>query len=371
MTRMSAGFQPPPYPQDRLAEIRRIPAKAGRELVDLSIGTPVDPVPALAMELAASLSLARGYPSSPGSIELRQAASDWMSRRFGVEVPAEHVAATVGSKEFVAGLPGYLRLRDPSRDVVLYPAISYPTYAMGATLAGCRAIPVETGPDGELELDSVDAALLDRALCCWVNTPANPTGRVSGYEKVVRSAREHGFVVAADECYVEFVWDRPARTVLEHGTEGLLAVHSLSKRSNFAGGRVGFYAGDGELVKYLSEVRKHAGLMIPGPMQAIGAALLGDQEHVELQRRRYRERLEILMEIAGSLSLPARMPESGFYLWVCDERRDGFELAALVAEATGIVGSPGEFYGTGARNCLRIAAVAPTEKLRAIAASLK
>ena len=368
---MSAGFQPPPYPQDRLAEVRRIPAKVGLELVDLSIGTPVDPVPELAMALAASLSLARGYPSSPGSLELRLAASGWMSRRFGVEVPAEQIAATVGSKEFVAGLPAYLRLRDPSRDVVLYPAVSYPTYAMGATLAGCRAVAVEAGPDGELDLDSIDPSLLDRALCCWVNTPSNPTGRVSGYDKVVRFARAHGFFVVADECYVEFVWDRPARTVLEHGTEGILAVHSLSKRSNFAGGRVGFYAGDAELVGYLSEVRKHAGLMIPGPMQAIGAALLGDQEHVEVQRGRYRERLEILLEIAASLSLPAEMPEGGFYLWVSDPERDGFELAAMVAEATGIVGSPGEFYGPGARNCLRIAAVARTEKLAAIAASLK
>ena len=368
---MTAGFQPPPYPQDRLAEIRRLPAKAGLELVDLSIGTPVDPVPPLAMELAASLSLARGYPSSPGSLQLREAASAWMEARFGVEVPAGQVAATVGSKEFVAGLPAYLKLRDPSRDVVLYPAVSYPTYAMGAVLAGCRPVGVEAAPDGELDLGSVEPELLDRALCCWVNTPANPTGKVSGYQKVVAAGREHGFLVVADECYVEFVWDRPARTVLEHGTEGLLAVHSLSKRSNFAGGRVGFYAGDRELVRYLSEVRKHAGLMIPGPMQAIGAALLGDQEHVELQRGRYRERLEILLEIAGSLSLGVEMPEGGFYLWACDPDHDGFELAAMVAEATGIVGSPGEFFGPSARNCLRIAAVAPTEKLRAIAASLK
>ncbi len=347
-----------------------MPAAHGHELVDLSIGTPIDPVPEIAMALGASLSLARGYPSSAGSALLREAAATWIGHRFDVEVGIEAVAACVGSKEFVASLPQYLKLRDPSRSTVLYPAVSYPTYAMGATLAGCKAVAVPIAANGELDLDSLSPEVLKDALCCWVNSPANPTGRVSGFDRVVEMGRQYGFVVVSDECYVEFAWEAEPATVLEYGPHQVLALHSLSKRSNFAGGRVGFYAGDLNLVSYLSEVRKHAGLMVPGPIQNIAATLLGDQKHVDVQRALYRERLEILIQIAAALGFEAAMPEGGFYIWVDGGERDGFELAAHFASQSGIVGSPGEFYGDASKNFLRIAAVAPTNQLLGIAASL-
>lgn len=367
---MTSGFVPPPYPQDRLKEIRKLPAVHGHELVDLSIGTPVDPVPAIAMELGESLSSARGYPSSAGSAHLREAAATWIGHRFDVEVGIDAIGACVGSKEFVSSLPQYLRLRDPSRSTVLYPAVSYPTYAMGATLAGCNAVAVPISKDGELDLDSLSPDVLKDTLCCWVNSPANPTGQISGFDRVVEMGREHGFVVVSDECYVEFAWASAPATVLEYGPHGVLALHSLSKRSNFAGGRVGFYAGDQSLVSYLSEVRKHAGLMVPGPIQIIAAALLQDQEHVDVQRALYRERLEVLIQIATALGFEAKFPEGGFYIWVDGGELDGFELAATFASRTGIVGSPGEFYGDASKNFLRIAAVAPTNRLASIAASL-
>ena len=367
---MKSGFVPPPYPYDRLNQIREIPSECGIELLDLSIGTPYDPVPEIALEVIDSMSLARSYPASLGSARLRESAAAWMLRRLAVEVPVASVAACVGSKEFVASLPSYLKLRDPSRNTVLYPSVSYPTYEMGAKLAGCNAVAVPILEDGQLDLDSLAPSVLEDTLCCWLNSPANPTGKVSDYTNAVEMGRKWGFVVVSDECYIEFTWSKAPQTVLQHGCEGVLALHSLSKRSNFAGGRVGFYAGDQELVSYLSEVRKHAGLMAPGPMQLVAAALLDDQHHVEVQAKRYVDRLSFLGSIARSLGLGAEMPEGGFYLWLTDSRRDGFELARYVASRTGIVGSPGEFYGQDSVDYLRIAAVADTQTLAAIAAKL-
>ena len=167
---------------------------------------------------------------------------------------------------------------------------------MGATLAGCRAVAVDVEGGG---LDAVDPDDAARALCLWVNTPGNPTGALTDLGAAAAWGRAHGVPVLSDECYVEFTWaDRP-RTILEHGAEGVLAVHSLSKRSNLAGLRAGFYAGDPALVHYLSEVRKHAGAMVPGPVQAAATVALGDDVHVDAQRERYAERIEFFREVLG------------------------------------------------------------------------
>ncbi len=168
------GFVPPPYPYDRLDEVIAVAAKLDGGAVDLSIGTPIDPPMPEVLDAFARADGVRGYPSSIGSLPLRTAAAGWFARRLGVTVdPETEVAVCVGTKEFVASLPQYLRLRDPSRDTILYPAISYPTYEMGATLGGCRAVPYRDLSD----ISSADAA---RALALWVNSPSNPTGRVVG-----------------------------------------------------------------------------------------------------------------------------------------------------------------------------------------------
>ena len=179
----------------------------------------------------------------------------------------------------------------PSRDTVLYPAVAYPTYEMGAILAGCRPVPVPPRAGGGLDLDAIDPADAARALMLWVNSPSNPTGALSDLDAAAAWGRARGVPVFSDECYVEFTWDGRGRTILEQGIDGVVAVHSLSKRSNLAGLRVGFYAGDEELVTYLKEVRKHVGMLVPGPAQAAGAVALSDDDHVQVQRDRYRARL--------------------------------------------------------------------------------
>ena len=307
---------------------------------------------------------ARGYPPSIGTPAFRRAAADWIARRLGAEVDADtEVAACVGSKEFVASLPQYLRLRDPFRDTVLYPAISYPTYAMGATLAGCRALPYE-------QLDDITDEDAQRALCVWVNSPANPSGALSDLAAAAAWGGSAVIPVVSDECYAEFTWAAPPTTVLHAGTDGLLAVHSLSKRDNFAGARIGFYAGDPELVHYLRETRKHAGLMPPGPVQAAAVIALGDDEHVAAQRARYLARLQRLAAVLQSAGYACELPAGAFYLWVPAPDGDAWAAARDLATRAGIVVSPGEFYGPAGRAYFRLAAVQPDDRIELAAARI-
>ncbi|MEO7571107.1 MAG: pyridoxal phosphate-dependent aminotransferase, partial [Acidimicrobiales bacterium] len=297
---------------------------------------------------------------SIGTPVYREAAAGWMARRLGVTVDPAHVAACVGTKELVAGLPQWLRLRRPDLDTVLYPAISYPTYAMGATLAGCRAVPY-------VGLDDIDPVDARRALCIWVNVPGNPTGALADLGAAAAWGRAHGVPVLSDECYVEFTWDGPPHTVLEHGLDGVLAVHSLSKRSNLAGARAGFYAGDAELVGYLSEVRKHAGFMVPGPVQAAAVAAWGDDAHVEDQRARYLTRLDAMASALRRVGIHAARPSGAFYLWVPAEDDDGYSLVGRLADQGGALVSPGEFYGPAGAGHVRIAVVQPDDRIALVA----
>lgn len=358
------GFVPPPYPYDRLSELVAIGNTHDGGAVDLSIGTPVDPPPPEVQAALAAGDTARGYPPSIGTPAFRRAAADWLSRRADVTVDADtEVAAVVGTKEFVASTPQYLHLRDPRRDTVLYPAISYPTYEMGATLAGLRAVPYRELAD----IDEQDAA---RALCVWVNSPGNPTGVLHDLDAAARWGRERGVVVLSDECYAEFTWTGPPATVLRTGTTGVLAVHSLSKRDNFAGARIGFYAGDAELVHYLREVRKHAGLMPPGPVQNAAVVALADDEHVELQRTRYLARLHRLRELLAKAGFACELPDGAFYLWVPAPDGDAWAAARVLAERAGIVVSPGEFYGPAGADHFRVAAVQPDDRIELAASRL-
>jgi len=357
-------FVPPPYPYDRLDELKAIGGALPGGLVDLSIGTPCDPPPAIVVEALARSGAERGYPPSVGGAAYREASAAWMLRRLGVTVDPVDIAACVGTKELVAGVPQWLRLRRPDLDTVLYPAISYPTYAMGATLAGCRAVPYT-------DLAAIDTSDADRALCVWVNVPSNPTGALGDLGAAAAWGRARGVPVLSDECYVEFTWDGPPHTILEHGNEGVLAVHSLSKRSNLAGARAGFYAGDRALVHYLAEVRKHAGLMVPGPVQSAAVAAWGDDEHVDAQRARYHARLEAMADALGLAGVDAPMPAGAFYLWAPAPDGDAWGFARRLASQGGALVSPGEFYGPAGEGHVRVAVVQPDDRIAVVAERLR
>lgn len=362
-------FVPPPYPYDRLDALAKVAAQHEGGVIDLSIGTPCD-APAAAVVAALSSSNAeRGYPASIGSEPLRRAAREWMQRRFSVDVPLAQVAACVGSKEFVATTPQYMKLRSPDRDTVLFPAVAYPTYEMGATLAGCRPVAVPMNAQGGLDLGAISADDARRALMLWVNSPSNPTGALDDLGAAAAWGRAHGVPVFSDECYVEFTWQRAGESIVQHGLDGVVALHSLSKRSNLAGVRVAFYAGDADIVNYLKEVRKHVGMMVPGPAQAAGVVALTDDAHVAVQREVYRRRLARTAEILAKWSgVAVSLPAGGFYLWF--DSGDGWAFAERLARDGGALVSPGDFYGAGGANNVRVAVVQPDERIELLARRL-
>ena len=365
----TAGFVPPPYPYERLDGLLSIANAIPGGAVDLSIGTPIDPPPVAVVEALSTSGSERGYPPSIGSVPLRSAIVDWIRRRFSVDVEAGSVAACVGTKEFVGTLPQWLKLRTPERDTILYPSVAYPTYEMGAILAGCRPVAVATTADGHLDLDSISPTDADRALALWANSPGNPTGACDDLGSIAAWGRRHGVPVFSDECYVEFIWDGPPQSILQSGLDGVVAVHSLSKRSNLAGARLGFYAGDPDLVDYLQQVRKHVGMMVPGPTQAAGVVALNDDDHVAVQRARYHDRLVRMSEILGAWSdTEIALPAGGFYLWFPVD--DGWAYAGRLAAEGGAICSPGEFYGSVSDNFVRIAVVQPDDRLELVAKRL-
>jgi succinyldiaminopimelate transaminase len=373
VTAPGAGFEPPPLVWETLGDIRATAEAFPGGAIDLTIGTPVDEPPAFVAEVLARSGAARGYPPSIGSVPFRTAAAGWVERRFGVDLDPAQVGATIGSKELVAGLPQWLRLRhdDPTRDTVLHPAVAYPTYAMGARLAGCRAVAVAAGPSGALDLGAIDPADAARALCLWSNSPGNPTGTLDDLAAAAAWGRERDVPVLSDECYAELTWSGSPRTILQEGSEGVLAVHSLSKRSNLAGLRVGFYAGDPDLVAYLGQLRKHAGFMVPGPVQEVAAVALDDDAHAVAQRETYRRRLDVVVAALAVAGLPTPFPDGAFYLWVPAPDGDGTALARRLAEGAGVLATPGATYGPEGAGHVRLALVVPDERIAALATRLE
>jgi succinyldiaminopimelate transaminase len=324
------------------------------------VGTPVDPVPRAVQDALAAAADAPGYPATHGTQRLREAAAGWLARRHAVSVEPSGVLPVIGTKEFIAALPTLLGC-GPG-DIVVHPELAYPTYDIGARLAGARAI----AADGLTTLGPQHVRLV------WLNSPANPTGRVLPAEhmaKVVSWARERGAVVASDECYLELGWSaRPVsilRPDVSAGTpRGLLAVHSLSKRSNMAGYRAGFVTGDPELVADLLEIRKHAGMMMPAPVQAAMAAALDDDEHADRQRARYAARRDRLGAALAAAGWVIEHSEAGLYLWATRGGHDCWASVQALAEA-GILVAPGEFYGPAGRQHIRVALTATDERVDA------
>lgn len=348
----------PPYPHSTLGELHELAAASGGPVVDLSIGTPCDPPPRKVLEILGSSGAERGYPPSPGTPRFREAAAAWMEREFGVAVDPANVAACVGTKELVAGLPSWLRLLRPERELVLHPALAYPSYAMGAFLAGGTAAAFAEG--------QVDA------LCRWINSPSNPTGEVDDLAAASAWATKTDTPVLSDECYAALTWGGQSRTILEHGTASTLALQSLSKRSNLAGLRAGFFTGDPALMEHLVEVRRHAGLMVPGPVQEAAAAALDDDDHAATQADRYRSRLDRFAEGLRIWGLPqVDLPAGGIYLWVESPDGDGWGLARALAEKGGAVVAPGSLYGEAGAAHVRIAMTAPDEQLDRVLSRLR
>jgi succinyldiaminopimelate transaminase len=334
-------------------------------MVDLSIGAPVDPVPEAVQAALAAAADAPGYPLTRGTPQLREAAAGWLARRHEVPASPDAVLPVIGTKEFIAWLPTMLGC-GPG-DTVVYPALAYPTYDAGVRLAGAEAL----AADGLVEVGPGPVRLV------WVNSPSNPTGQVlppGHLRKMVDWARERGTVLASDECYIEQGWDAQPVSVLHPDVcggrhDGLLAVHSLSKRSNMAGYRAGFVTGDPALISDLHEIGRHAGMIVPAPVQAAMTAALGDDKHADEQRSRYLTRRTALRPALEAAGWTIDHSEAGLYLWASRPGSDGWESAGILAEA-GVLVSPGELYGPAGARHIRVALTATDERIAAAIARL-
>jgi succinyldiaminopimelate transaminase len=374
----------PDFPWDSLAPYReRAGAVSGSlpggGIVDLSVGTPVDPTPAVVQDALRAAADAPGYPQTWGTPELREAVAGWFARRRGVpDVDPDAVLPTVGSKELVAWLPSLLGLG--AGDIVGFPRIAYPTYDVGARLAGADPLVV----DGLAALGPLTPSTTPKLL--WLNTPGNPTGKVLGVHhlaKVVAWARQHGVLVASDECYAELDWRERSGAEGEPPTtpsildprvtggshDGLLAVYSLSKQSNLAGYRAAFVAGDLTVVRQLLEVRKHAGMMVPTPVQQAVTAALLDDVHVADQKERYRARRGPLKAALEASGFRVDDSEAGLYLWAT-RGQNAWETLGWLADR-GILAAPGTFYGAAGSEHVRIALTAADERIEAAVSRLR
>ncbi|NED79461.1 succinyldiaminopimelate transaminase [Streptomyces sp. SID11233] len=350
----------PVFPWDRLAPYKSTAGDHPDGIVDLSVGTPVDPVPELIQRALVAAADSPGYPTVWGTPALRDALTGWVERRLGaVSVAHENVLPVVGSKELVAWLPTQLGLG--AGDKVAYPRLAYPTYEVGARLCGAEPVAY----DDPTELDPAGLRLL------WLNSPSNPTGEVLGKDELTRIvawAREHDVLIFSDECYLELGWEAEPVSVLHPdvcgGTyEGVVAVHSLSKRSNLAGYRAAFIAGDAAVLGELLQIRKHGGMMTSAPVQAATVAALGDDAHVAEQRARYAARRAALRTALEAHGFRIEHSEASLYLWATRDE-PCWDTVAHLAEL-GILVAPGDFYGPAGDRFVRVALTATDERVAA------
>ena len=353
------------FPWDTLADAAESARAHPDGIVDLSVGTPVDPVAPVIRDALTAASAAPGYPATAGTPELRAAAVAALARRYGVTGLAQSaVLPVVGTKELIAWLPTLLGLGPD--DLVVIPELAYPTYEVGARLAGAQVL----AADSLTQLGPRVPAVV------YLNSPSNPTGAVLGIEhlrKVVEWARERGTLVVSDECYLGLGWEQRPVSVLHPQVSGgdhrgLLAVHSLSKSSSLAGYRAGFVAGDHDLVAELLAVRKHAGMMVPTPVQAAMVAALDDDAHEAAQRARYERRRAVLLAALCAAGFTVEHSEAGLYLWATRGERCRDTVDRLAQR--GILVAPGDFYGPRGAEYVRVALTATDERIAAAVARL-
>lgn len=365
MSRTPVARALPDFPWDSLEGAKAKAAAHPEGIVNLSVGTPVDPVAPVIREALSAVAEKPGYPTTHGTDALRGAAVGALARRYGISgLESDAILPAIGTKELIAWLPRLLGLG--ADDLVVIPELAYPTYEVGALLAGARII----------RADGLNRLGPERASLIFVNSPSNPTGKVLGLDhlrKVVGWARERDAIVVSDECYLGLTWEGEALSILDERVNdgdltNLLAVHSLSKTSNLASYRAGFVTGDPALVAELLEVRKHAGMMVPLPIQSAMTAALNDDEHENEQRERYRHRRDVLLTAVRKAGFTVDDSEAGLYLWATRDEacRDTVEWFA----ERGILVAPGEFYGPRGGKHVRIALTASDERIATAAERL-
>ena len=337
--------QLPDFPWDALAPYGDTARAHPQGIIDLSQGTPVDPTPEFIQQVFRDASNSPSYPVTAGTPELRSAIKKWAIERVGATGDFD-VLPLIGSKEIVAWLPTILESKK-----VLIPEIAYPTYHVGAVLAGADSVPVD-----------IDAKSWPSADLAWLNSPSNPTGRVHSEEEIkacIDWSRTNKALLVSDECYLEFEQSAHPVSVLSHtggDNTNILAIHSLSKRSSMAGYRAAFMIGDSDLIARIREIRKHGGMMVPLPVQKAMTVALSDDKHVAEQRARYNSRKDVLRPALEAAGFRIEFSNAGLYLW-CTRDEDAWQSVSWLADR-GILATPGSFYGDKGARHIRIAMTA-------------
>lgn len=358
----------PDFPWDQLVPFKQQAAAHEGGIVDLSVGSPVDPTPAVIRTALSEATDAHAYPQVAGTPALREAIAAWYGRRHGVRLTEANTLPTIGSKEFIAGLALWLGIG--AGDTVVFPEAAYPTYELGAALVGADALAADD-----------PAAWPVTTKLVWLNSPGNPDGRVLSVDELraaVARARELGAVIVGDECYAELGWEAPYDTeptptildprVVGDSLDGVLSVYSLSKQSNLAGYRAAFVAGDAAILADVLAVRKHTGMMPPLPVQQAMIVALADESHVQQQKVLYRARRNMLRRALEGAGFRVDRSEAGLYLWAT-RGEPALDTVAWMAEH-GILVAPGTFYGTAGEQHVRVALTATDERIAAAASRL-
>jgi succinyldiaminopimelate transaminase len=348
----------PDFPWDALAPFGAEAKKHPKGIIDLSIGTPVDAVPQFIQDALTNSANTPGYPLTIGTPELREAMKNWAANTLGATGDFD-VLPTIGSKELVAWLPTFLEANS-----VIYPKIAYPTYLVGALIAKAKPVEVDIDPGNWPKSD-----------LAWINSPSNPTGRVHSVaeiEAVISYSKKTGCIIASDECYLSFPANekRPVSIlkVANGDNQNLLAVHSMSKRSNLAGYRAALIVGDSKLIAKIREIRKHAGMMVPQPIQRALTAALKDETHVAEQAERYLKRRKILQPALEKAGFKIDFSEAGLYIW-CSRNENSWDSISWLANL-GVLATPGIFYGPAGEKHIRVALTATDENIMEAAARI-
>ena len=338
----------PDFPWDLLSPYGDKAKKFSAGFIDLSQGTPVDATPKFIQDAFIAAADSPSYPLTIGTPELRTAMRNWATNKLGATGDFD-VLPTIGSKEFVAWLPTFLQSKS-----VLYPEVAYPTYLVGSMISGATAHAV-----------GIDANTWPKAELAWINSPSNPTGQVQSEAElaaVINWSRQNNAIVASDECYISFAKGAKSILAVANGNNtNLISVHSLSKRSNLAGYRAAFVVGDSKLIAQIREIRKHAGMMVPLPVQKAMVAALSDETHVSEQENRYNQRRAILKAALEKSGFKIEFSEAGLYIW-CTRNEDCWSTVDWFADR-GVLVTPGVFYGEQGSKFVRIALTATDENI--------
>lgn len=353
------------YPAVELERRKAAVLAQGKRLYDFSVGDPTEPTPQFIQDaLKDGLTPRCGYPAVRGDAAVRAAIAGYIERRFSVQVdPDTQVLPTSGSKEAVFHLP--LLVIDPRAEdrAVAFPDPGYPAYQRGVLFAGGEPVPVPLSGDHVFRPWELPDDVVARLRMVWINTPHNPSGAVTSIGDLRRAAdfcRAHDIVLVSDESYAD-VWlsCEPPPSLLQAGVEGVLVLHSLSKRSGMTGYRSGFLAGDPELVRQLARLRSNPGLVPQSFVNAAATVAWSDDAHVAQRRALFASKQALLRAHFADLGLEVVGSEAGLYVWVRTPAGRQDEDWALELLEHGIVVSPGPMFSVcgGGQGFVRLALV--------------